>query len=120
MDARVKHVIALFNKDLASRLSEERVSKHVNLSSARLRQLFKKETGLSPIKYLKRLRMKNAAKLLRSSFLSIKEVASQCGSGDTSHFVRDFRKHYGLRPTEFRTRSQGSRKAVKLPPRSRE
>ena len=114
MDVRVKHIIEVFSAELQHDLSEEAVSKRVNLSAARLRQLFKKDTGLSPMKYLKRLRMIRAAKLLRSSFLSIKEIASRTGSGDTSHFVRDFRKEYGLRPTEFRVRSQRSRKSVKL------
>jgi transcriptional regulator GlxA family with amidase domain len=114
MDARVKHVIELFRADLTQRLSEGTVSKRVNVSPARLRQLFKKETGLSPIKYLKRLRMRGAAKLLKSSFYSIKEIAFQTGSGDASHFVRDFRKHFGLRPTEFRARSQRTRKHLRV------
>jgi two-component system response regulator YesN len=113
MDARVKHVIKLFRRDLARKLPEEIISKHVNLSPTRLRQLFKKDTGLSPIKYLKLLRMKEAANLLRSSFLSIKEIASQAGSGDTSHFVREFKRKYGLRPTEFRDRSRQSRSGSK-------
>lgn len=113
MDARVKHVVELFAVELSRSLSEEAVSRQVNLSPARLRQLFKKETGLSPMRYLKRLRMTKAARLLKSSFLSIKEIASRTGSGDTSHFVRDFRKQYGLRPTEFRVRSQRSSKSVK-------
>jgi transcriptional regulator GlxA family with amidase domain len=106
MDARVKHVINLFDRELPRRICQEAISKQVNLSSARFRQLFKKETGLSPIRYIKLLRMSKAAKLLRSSFLSIKEIASLTGSGDASHFVRDFRKQYGLRPTEFRTQSR--------------
>jgi len=110
MDIRVRYVIKLFNEGLSDKFSEETVSKHVNLSPARLRQLFKKDTGLSPIRYLKRLRMNSAAKLLQSSFLSIKEIASQAGFGDSSHFVRDFRTHYGLTPTEFRTRSQRFKK----------
>jgi hypothetical protein len=39
MDARVKHVIELFNRELARKLSEGTISKQVNLSPARLRQL---------------------------------------------------------------------------------
>src|SRR5258708_26264186 len=101
MDIRIQCVIKLFNRELHKKLKEEAVAKSVNLSSARLRQLFKKEMGLSPARYLKRLRLNIAASLLRSSFLSVKEIASQTGSGDASHFVRDFKKHFGLRPMEF-------------------
>ncbi len=82
------------------------MAKSVNLSPSRLRQLFKTETGMSPIQYLKHLRAKRAAYLLQSSFLTIKEVAFQTGSGDVSHFVRDFKKHYGLTPSEFRLQAE--------------
>jgi transcriptional regulator GlxA family with amidase domain len=110
MDARVKRVIELFNREFTGKISEEMISKQVNLSPARLRQVFKKETGFSPIRYLKRLRMSMAARLLKSSFLSVKEIAFQTGSGDTSHFVRDFKKHYAVTPSQFRLGREGSPK----------
>ena len=106
MDGRVQRVIEIVNDSLADRLPERAMARMVNLSSARLRQLFKKETGLAPFQYVKRLRMKRAADLLRASFLSVKEVSFQSGWGDLSHFVRDFKKRYGLTPSEFRTRER--------------
>jgi len=108
MDRRVRRVIALMKHSLALKLSGHALAKSVNLSAARLRQLFKQETSISPIRYLRRLRTKRAAYLLRTSFMSVKEVAFQTGSGDVSHFVRDFKKHYGVTPTEFRVRIKAS------------
>lgn len=105
MDRRVKQLIRIIKNSLVHKLSEHTMARSVNLSPARLRQLFKKETGLSPIRYVRRLRRKRAAYLLRTSFLAIKEVAFHSGSGDVSHFVRDFKKHYGVTPTEFRLRA---------------
>jgi len=102
MDLRVKRLIEMMNERLANKLSERIMSTSVNLSPARLRQLFKKETGLSPTQYLRRLRTKRAADLLQRSFLTIKEIAFHTGSGDVSHFVRDFKKHYGVTPSQFR------------------
>jgi transcriptional regulator GlxA family with amidase domain len=112
MDRRVKKLIEIIDENIGERLSEQAMSRSINLSPARLRDLFKKETGLSPIQYVKRLRMRRAADLLRMSFLSIKEVAFQSGAGDTSHFVRDFKKQYGLTPSQFRAQAQGERKRV--------
>src|SRR6266850_4516636 len=106
MDGRVQRVMEIVKNSLADRLPERAMARIVNLSCARLRQLFKKETGLSPFQYVKRLRMKRAADLLRRSFLSVKEVSFQSGWGDLSHFVRDFKKRYGLTPSEFRTRGR--------------
>jgi transcriptional regulator GlxA family with amidase domain len=106
MDARVQAVLSLMRQSLAGEVSMLVLSKSVNLSHARLQQLFKKETGQSPLKYLRVLRMQHAENLLLTTFLSVKEVACRSGMGDVSHFVRDFKTRYGLTPREFRLRSE--------------
>ena len=87
-----------------------RLAKFVNLSSSRLHQLFKEETGLPPAKYLRLLRMKHAGELLETSYLSVKEVMAKVGVTDESHFVRDFKKTYGLTPARYRERFQSGPK----------
>ena len=47
--------------------------------------------------------MERAKHLLESSFLSIKEIGHLVGLNDESHFVRDFKKAYGLSPKCYRT-----------------
>jgi transcriptional regulator GlxA family with amidase domain len=94
----------MMRQSLATRLSIKTVSASVNLSPRRLGQLFKQETGMSPSRYLKTLRMARAEFLLRTSFLTIKEVTFQSGMTDVSHFVRDFKKRHRMTPTEFRRR----------------
>jgi transcriptional regulator GlxA family with amidase domain len=110
MDLRVKTTINLMHESLTDRLSIRSLARNVNLSSTRLRQLFRKETGRSPLVYLNELRLESAAQLLRSTFLSVKEVTSRTGIRDTSHFVRSFKKQYGLTPSEFRVRTGVSQK----------
>ncbi len=44
--------------------------------------------------------------MLRTTFLSVKQVLKQVGLGSTAHFVRDFRKKYGMTPTAYRRRKQ--------------
>jgi transcriptional regulator GlxA family with amidase domain len=105
MDLRVKATINLMHESLTHRLSIRSLARTVNLSSTRLRQLFRKETGRSPLGYLNELRLESAAQLLRGTFLSVKEVTSRVGIRDTTHFVRSFKKQYGLTPSEFRVRS---------------
>ena len=106
MDARIKRAIAIMRESIADQLSIRMLSRRVNLSPSRLRQLFNKETGRSPMGYLSDVRMQKAGELLRSTFLSIKEVTFLCGVKDVSHFTRDFKKKYGLTPSEFRARSE--------------
>lgn len=112
MDSRITAVIALMNRVLSEKLSVDTLSKSVNLSPTRLRQLFKEETGCSPMGYLRNLRMGRAEQLLRTSFLSIKEVTLRVGVRDVSHFVRDFKKHSGLTPREFREKPQRDPRGV--------
>ncbi len=98
----------MMRRGLADALSIQVLSKTVNLSSTRLRQLFKRETGRSPLQYLGDLRMEHAEHLLRNTFLSIKEVAFVCVVKDVSNFVRRFKRRRGLTPREFRTRMKPS------------
>jgi AraC-like DNA-binding protein len=88
------------------------ISQSVNLTQARLRQLFKTATGRSPMQYLRHLRMEHAKQLLQTTHLRIKEITFLIGEKDVSHFVRYFRKHTGLTPSEFRAQSHAAVRSV--------
>jgi len=106
MDLRIEKVMALMKDDLTQRLPLGKMAQLVNLSPARLCYLFKAENGVSAARYLKSLRMKEAAVLLSTTFLSGKEIMFRVGLADESHFVKDFKRIYGRTPTEYRkTRS---------------
>ena len=102
MDIRVRRVINQLSRDLSRDADLETLANSVNLSSSRLRHLFKDETGLTPAQYLKRLRLERARELMEDSFLRLKEVMPQVGISDESHFVRDFKKKHGLPPIKYR------------------
>ena len=50
--------------------------------------------------------MKHAEQLLRTTFLSVKEVAFVSGMNDVSSFVRDFKRRQGVTPRKFRARTE--------------
>ena len=81
----------------------EELARLVNLSTSRLRHLFKSEIGKSPMQYLKSVRMTHAAMLLRTTFLSVKEIMYQVGISDESHFGHEFKKAYALAPSKYRS-----------------
>ena len=109
MDYRVKKVIALMKQYLHRGWPAIRLAQFVNISPSRLHQLFKSETGLPPAKYLHLLRMEQAKELLEASYLSVKEVMARVGVMDESHFVRDFKKSYGVTPAKYRNRFRNGR-----------
>ena len=106
MDYRVRSAIALAEECLQKGWTPARLAEAVNLSPSRLHQLFKRETGMPPARYLRLLRMQRARELLETTHLSVKQVMARVGVTDESHFVRDFKKSYGLTPARYRERFQ--------------
>ncbi len=102
MDQRIERVIALMNDDLRRGFRLSKMAQSVNLSPTRLSYLFKSETGTPPARYLRTLRMHDAAMLLASTFLTVKEIRVRVGFNDESHFVRYFKRSYGMTPTQYR------------------
>ena len=102
MDQRVQQVIILMEDRFDQHLSVTDLAKAVNLSPWRLCHIFKSETNVAPLQYLRALRMEHAKRLLETTFLSVKQVMTAVGLRDESHFVRDFKTTYGVYPTTFR------------------
>ena len=103
MDARILFVISAIETDLHKHLDLSDLAQSVNLSSSRLRHLFKAEKGMTLSKYLRGARLQRSRMLLVTTFLSVKEVMNQVGFSDDSHFNHEFKKAFGLSPTSCRT-----------------
>ena len=77
----------------------------VGLSESGLRALFRRELACSPQQAVKRLRLEQARiRLLNDPSLRIKQVMSDVGCGDQSHFARDFAREYRVSPSKLRIR----------------
>jgi len=101
MDKRIKRVTELLHLDIQKPPALDELAREVNLSSSRLRHLFKTETGLSPAQYLRALRMERAKELGEGTFLRVKEIMNSVGLRNTSQFTRTFKRAHGLTPAEF-------------------
>lgn len=104
MDRRIELVISEIEDDLGHAWDLVQLAEMVGLSPSRFRHLFKQERGESVNKYLRERRLERAEYLLRTTFLSIKEVKSLAGLSGTSHFVEYFKKRYGVAPSAYRKR----------------
>ena len=106
MDQRIQSVILAIEKDLADPLSPNELARAVNLSSSRLRHLFRTVKNMTLAQYQGNARMEEARRLLSTTYLSVKEVMTQVGIHSDSHFARDFKEACGLSPTQYRARTQ--------------
>lgn len=113
MDPRVQKVISLIQEALGREVSADEMARAVNLSFPYLRALFKSEVGMTPAQYQKTLRLLEARRLLESTFLNVQEIMVRVGLSDESHFVRDFKKAYGLAPAQYRLRHHSKERRKK-------
>jgi transcriptional regulator GlxA family with amidase domain len=106
MDRRIELVIAQLKADTSRAWDARTLGGLVNLSASRFRHLFKQETGTSAGQYLRELRFRKAEMMLRTTFLSVKEIADEVGLVSLNHFIKDFKKRNGMTPREYRIASK--------------
>jgi transcriptional regulator GlxA family with amidase domain len=109
-DPRIKLSLVILRKDHVSPPRVEEFAAKYNVTSSHFRHLFKKHVGVSPTHYLRLLRIRAAKKLLRTTYLSVKEIMAAVGENDLSHFVRHYKDEYGETPSE--TRALAMRRGV--------
>ncbi len=83
-------------------LTVENVCRDFRISHSYLCRIFRRETGKSLIQHIIDIRLSEACRLLVSEKLSIKEIAYSVGFNDDVHFIKSFKKHMGMTPTEYR------------------
>jgi len=73
-----------------------------DMSRRRFLRAFETATGFTPIAYQIQLRINRAAELLVRTTESITNIAYEVGFNDSNYFARQFRKHHGMSPREYR------------------
>ena len=90
----------------------EEIADHIGLSADYFSRLFKQFTGLSPMEYLKNIRLAKATELLRDSSNPIASVAFSVGFDDPSYFTRQFRQALGMSPSRYQRSVSGREGSV--------
>jgi len=101
---RLSRIATYIEERLHGPVTLEDIARQVHLHPNYLIRYFKKHFGVTPLKYLNRKRMEKARMLLRSTPLSIKEIAERTGFADTNHFAKAFRRESGSSPSAFRAK----------------
>ena len=90
--------------NIANELNISEIALKSLMSPHYFRKVFKEVTGLTPIDYINKLRIKKAIQQLKDNNCTVSEIAEMVGINDINYFSRLFRKHMGCSPTEFRKR----------------
>ena len=101
-DARLNQMMAWLEDHFADEVCWESLADRFSLSLRTLHRQLKQHTGMTPQRYLNRLRLIKARHLLRHSDESVTDIAFRCGFGDSNHFSTLFRREFSWSPRDIR------------------
>lgn len=99
-------ICAYIDGQIDKDFSKELIGKQFFLSYSHLAAVFKMEKGISMGQYHNAARMKKACNLLRSTLMSVGEIADCLGFSDMLYFSKKFHTFSGVSPTEYRKQVQ--------------
>lgn len=102
VSGHVAAAIDLMSSRMTERWTLSALATEVHLSRSQLVRTFKAALGLSPMAYLRLMRVQQMARLLRTTDLSLHGVGQAVGWTDANQASRCFRRHYGISPTKYR------------------
>lgn len=77
------------------------LSTHTGIGAKQIYRKIKQQTGLSPVEYIRLIKIRKAALLLKQKIFNIKEVMYMVGFSDYSYFVKIFQAEYGKSPRKY-------------------
>ncbi len=81
-------------------LSIDDISREMGLSRIQLYRKIKALTGDAPVEVIRIIRLKTADRLLRTTAMTVSEVADATGFSSPSYFSRCFKAHFGRNPSD--------------------
>jgi len=82
-------------------LSVEELSRHVGMSRGSLYHKLLEITGLTPIEYIRSVKLERAVELLEKSDYNVAQIAYMTGFGTPSYFSKLFKAQFNMLPSEY-------------------
>lgn len=100
-DIITRKIISFLESNITKKITSKDISNHIGMNYNYISSVFKQKTGVSIQEYHTKIRMNEAACLLRNSFMNVSEVSDKMGYSDPLYFSHVFRKVMGYSPTEY-------------------
>ncbi|AZG86137.1 AraC family transcriptional regulator [Pseudomonas syringae pv. pisi str. PP1] len=98
--ARIASAVTYLHEHYDHALNVDTLASCANMSTSTFHEHFKRSTLLSPVQYLKRLRLLKAQQLLVAEGLGVAQVALKVGYQSASQFSREYKRYFERRPGE--------------------
>ncbi len=99
---RISGVLDYINKNYATINTLDDICNALYISKPYLCDLFKDNTGMTVMKYIVNIRIRNSLELLSKTNNSIDDVAKKCGFNSTSYFSKVFKSITGMSPAQYK------------------
>ncbi len=100
-DPRIRDAMRLVRRDPAAPLSVGSLARRVAMSPSHFAHRFREVARMSPMRFVKNVRLQQARLLMVQGGLRASEAALEVGYASPSHFTRDFKSHYGASPAAY-------------------
>ena len=87
-------------------MSVETVADHAGFSMDYFNRIFLAHTGFTVMAYVNYMRIKQAVALLRNTDKTVLDIALEVGYDSHEGFIKAFKKHYGVTPSDYRKRNK--------------
>jgi len=98
----VHRIVDYIGTCYAQKISVKEMGSHAGISASTVERLFRSTFGISPLKYVKKVRLHAACKMLRITKKSLAIIAKECGFTDPTSMSRDFRQELKINPRSYR------------------
>lgn len=104
----IERAMAYMRANATKPLTVEGVARHVAMSPSHFAHRFRALARVSPMRYLKQIRLNEARALMLAGRAGVAEAASRVGYESASHFTRDFKSSFGAAPARYVRALRGS------------
>ena len=95
-------VVAYIEENLNNvQLSVEDLSRHMGMSRGSLYNKLLEVSGLSPVEFIRSIKLEKAAQLLEKSDMNIAQIAYAAGFTTPNYFAKSFKSKYQMLPSEY-------------------
>ncbi len=98
----VKRLIEWIPGHLDEKLTVEVMAEQVSMSPRNFARVFASKTGITPAKFIEKLRLETARRRLEESNLTLEEISAECGTGSADTLRRMFLRHFKTTPADYR------------------
>jgi len=100
--SRIAKSIQYMESNLEKKIYVKELAKMCNLCESQYRKLFQHELGLSPIKYLNKLRINSALIRIGANQNTMAQISEMCGFTEQKYFNKVFREETGKSPSQYK------------------